>query len=103
MQRPTFNSDKLLNTRELGLYIYTEFDEFIIGVAIWNRIFGLRFERSGKRSRLFSKKHNEEASRIRDIIAYLNEASSPSVHSVPNSAQSEQPSRTSTDTSQSNT
>lgn len=103
MQIPKFNSDTLLNTRELGLYIYTEFDELIVGVAIWNKTFGLQFKRSGKKSRLFSKKRNEEAMRIRDIIAYLNDTNSPSVHSVPNTEPSERASQASTDTSQSNT
>jgi len=67
-----FKIDRLLNTRQLGLYYYTDFNEREIGVAIWNRTVGVQLRE--RKPRFSRSKYEKSINDLSLLIETLNKS-----------------------------
>ena len=86
---PRLKVESFLNTRQLGVYLFKDEREHMLGVSLWKIAIGIEWKTKEKKPRFSEKRYLNSVKECSEAIHRLNQGHYPHHHWVENSAHSE--------------
>lgn len=77
---PTFSVEKFLKTRHFGPYFFSDGDERMAGISIWNIAIGVEWKVKARKPRFSEKKYLNSVKDCSETISRLNQNRYPHQH-----------------------